>query len=164
MKKILFLALAAMLAASCATGKLSPEEKAAQASQKAQLIGAGIANRHFTVLATHMQPLGAPSRTLTYGYEVTVGGDTLKSVLPYVGRGYSVPYGGGSGLHFTTTITDYTSSHNPKGYYEVEIKARNEGQDYVYRLQIFDNGRTNITVISRERDQIHFTGDFDLSK
>lgn len=159
MKKLLLLAAAAMMVAACSTSHLTSEEKAMQQARTTQMVGRMIADRHFTVDVNYMQPMGAPSRPLSSGYRVTISGDTLISVLPYAGRGYNVPYGGGSGLHFTSKITAFNATHSAKGYYEVNVATQKEGDDLTYTLQIFDNGRSHISVISRQRDQITFNGD-----
>jgi hypothetical protein len=46
----------------------------------------------------------------------------------------------------------------------VEIKAQNEEDQYYYTLDIYDNGKTDITVLARERDQIRFSGTMNLDK
>lgn len=45
---------------------------------------------------------------LTSIYSVTIRNDSVFSQLPYFGRAYSIPYGGGQGLMFNAPIDQYT--------------------------------------------------------
>lgn len=48
---------------------------------------------------------------LTSIYSVTIRNDSVFSQLPYFGRAYSIPYGGGQGLMFNAPIDQYTMKY-----------------------------------------------------
>lgn len=52
---------------------------------------------------------------LTSIYSVTIRNDSVFSQLPYFGRAYSIPYGGGQGLMFNAPIDQYTMAMGKRG-------------------------------------------------
>ncbi|MCH4148827.1 MAG: DUF4251 domain-containing protein [Prevotella sp.] len=162
-KSLLFLGM--MLAVvACSTTKLTPQEKAQQRAQEIQQVNKNIQNRHFSIDIDYMYPQQGPARRVDFGYFLAVHGDTLNSGLPYFGRAYQVPYGGGKALNFETKLSSYNAYRVKNGLMRVEIKAQNEEDQYYYTLDIYDNGKTDITVLARERDQIRFSGTMNLDK
>lgn len=98
------------------------------------------------------------------GYSLVVRNDSLISALPYVGRAFSAPYGGGVGLNFSAPISSYNETTKKNGLREINIKVKNDEDSYSYRLQIFDNGSSSIDVQPIQRDPISFTGDMTFEK
>lgn len=133
---------------------LTKEEKAA----KEVVLRKAIENRGFVVDVDRMLPMSGRSRTLTSPYSLEINGEQVKSHLPYFGRAYSVPYGGGDGLNFEATVTDYTSSFDSKGKASVAFQAKTKEDQYSFRLEIFPNGSTSIQVTSVNRQGISFQG------
>lgn len=164
MKKLILLTLMALAVAACSTMRLTPEEKAAKEAREQQQLAANLNDRHFTIHVNYMQPMRGPVKQLTPNYALTLHGDTLISYLPYFGRAYNVPYGGGKGLNFTALATDYQVAKGKKGSYQVKIKARNEEDEFVYNIELFANGSASIVVYAHERDGIRFTGAMDLEE
>lgn len=160
-KSFLFLMMALALVA-CSTMKLTPEQQAQRRAQETLRVNKNVQDRRFSIDIDYIYPQQGRARSADYGYFVAVHGDTLSSCLPYYGRAYQVPYGGGDGLDFETLISSYNSYRVKDGIIRVEIKAANDGDQYHYVFDIFDNGKTSIVVSSRERDQIRFTGTMDL--
>jgi len=148
------LVLSIILTGCSASKGLTKEEKA---TKEAELREA-IENRAFVVEVDRALPTGAESRMLTSPYSLTIRGDTVKSYLPFFGRAYSVPYGGGDGLIFNSTITDYQSSFDKKGKALIEFKTRSKEDALVYRIQIFLSGSASIDVTSINRQSISFHG------
>ena len=99
------------------------------------------------------------SKSVSYGYSVEVRNDSLISYLPYFGRAYSVPYGGGKGLNFTERIGSYKEFQEKSGKRHIEIGLKNEEDTYLYTIVVFDNGKSSIDVQSRQRERISFSGD-----
>lgn len=95
---------------------------------------------------------------LDYGYDIRLSGDTLYSYLPYYGRAYSVPYGGGKGLVFNAPIQDYAVSSQKKGLTKMDIYVENDEDCYAYMMEIFDNGQVDLLVRAQKREQILFRG------
>ena len=99
------------------------------------------------------------SKSVSYGYSVEVRNDSLISYLPYFGRAYSVPYGGGKGLNFAERIGSYKEFQEKSGKRHIEIGLKNEEDTYLYTIVVFDNGKSSIDVQSRQRESISFSGD-----
>ena len=89
-------------------------------------------------------------------------GDTLISYLPYFGRVYWVPYGGGKGLNFMVTISSYEEWEKKNGLRHIEIGLKNEEDTYLYTIEVFSNGSATIDVMARQREQISYTGEMDV--
>lgn len=75
--------------------------EAEKAARKAALVEKALADRHYTIDVQMMYPQQGPARNVSGDYSLEVRGDTLISSLPYFGRAYLVPYGGGKGLNFS---------------------------------------------------------------
>jgi hypothetical protein len=108
-----------------------------------------------------MSPVKGASRHLTSNYALTVKGDTVVSYLPYFGQAYNIPYGGGKGLNFESTISVYTLSYDAKGTARISFQTRSEGETLHYNIQIFSNGSSNIHVSSTNRQAINFHGNLE---
>lgn len=122
------------------------------------------ANRQFTIdieRALPQVPIG--DVTLTSSYSVTVTGDTLKSDLPFFGRAYSLPYGGGNGLRFKAPITNYSVDSSHKDRHTIYIDAADIEDTYRYIITLFENGSASINVMPRKRSGIDFSGQFRVN-
>lgn len=96
---IVYLACAAMavwMLGSCA----SKEELAARRIELAKKVATALQERNFKIGVLMMYPPRGGARNVAYGYSLEVRNDSLISYLPYFGRAYDVPYGGGKGLNF----------------------------------------------------------------
>ena len=162
MKKVLFLSLllasAVILWSSCATS----EEKAAQMAQLSANVTNALNNRDYKIAVDRMYPMRGSSRHVSYGYSVEVRNDTLFSYLPYFGRAYNVPYGGGKGLNFTAPISDYQEYMKRNGSRHIEIGVVNDEDIYLYTIEVFDNGSSSVEVRSRQRERISYSGNIEL--
>lgn len=139
--RILLIVAAAMGLASCATARLTTEEK----NNLAQAIQTGISEKHFEIRIRMMNPQRGRSRNVD-GFSVEVKGDTLVSNLPYFGVVHSVPYGGGKGLNFESKITSYETTQAKPECTHVAIKSQNEEDNYVYTFDIYADGTAYLTV------------------
>lgn len=147
--------LLTLLASACSSSKgLTKEEKA----EKEAVLRKAIENNAFSIDVDRVLPMSGRSRALTSSYSVEVDGDTIKSHLPYFGRAYSVPYGGGDGLNFTSGISEYTVSFNAKGKAVVELKTKTIEDQFVFRIEIYSNGSASIHVSMLNRQPITFQG------
>ena len=159
MKKVLLSTVIAcstlVLLGSCATS----EERAARLAEKARKVASALNERRFTILVDRMYPLRGSSRSISYGYSVEVRNDSLLSHLPYFGRAYAIPYGGGKGLSFSTPITSYREYRKKNDLRHIEIGLANDEDTYLYTIEVFDNGKSTIDVQSRQRELISFSGE-----
>ena len=141
---------------------LTPAEKAEMRAKRAQAVEQALAARHYRVSVDMMYPRRGKAKNVSSDYGLEVKGDTLVSYLPYFGQAYNVPYGGGKGLNFTETFTEYHSKKLSNGATQVLIKVKNEEDVYNFTLEVFDNGSTSIDLNSRERESINYSGNMEL--
>ncbi len=133
------------------------EAKAKRQAELAEEIKEDMADRHFLIDVRQMYPQSAPAQTLASTFTLELSGDTLYSNLPYFGRAYHVPYGGGDGLHFTAEIFDY-KLRRVKDCWRTTFSTRHEGDTYVYTIDVYDNSAATIGISSNNREHISFSG------
>lgn len=164
MKKIfnlsLFISMAVMLLSSCATS----EEKAAQMAELSANVTNALNNRDYKIAIDRMYPMRGSSRNVSYGYSIEVRNDTLFSYLPYFGRAYNVPYGGGKGLNFTAPIDSYQEYMMRNGQRHIEIGVTNDEDTYLYTVDVFDNGNSSVEVRARQRERISYSGNVEFGR
>lgn len=151
-----------LLLASCGTSKTTQAERDVKRAERAVDVAAAIASQHFKVSVDHMYPSRGVPRTLNYEYDLRVSGDTVRSFLPYFGRAYSIPYGGGRALIFTATLTSYKVEREKRDMTRVSMKITTSEDTYDYDLEVFDNGNTTIDITSTQREPISFNGEMVL--
>ena len=140
------------------------EEKAAQMAELSANVTNALNNRDFKIVIDRMYPMRGSSRHVSYVYSVEVRNDTLISYLPYFGRAYNVPYGGGKGLNFTAPIGSYQEFMKRNGQRHIEIGVTNDEDTYFYTIEVFDNGSSSVDVRARQRERISFSGNLDFEK
>jgi len=121
-----------------------------------------IGNRDFKVDVNRAYPLSGRSINLTSPYALTVKGDSIKSYLPYFGRAYSIPYGGGEGLNFEGKINNYTVESGKKNATVITMDITSSDDRINYVVQIYPNGVASIYVTPQNRQAISFDGEVDL--
>ena len=131
-------------------------------SERAQAVKKQIESRQYTIEVNRVIPMGGRARELTPTYALSIKGDTINSYLPYFGVAYSVPYGGGQGLIFEASITDYSVNFDAKGTADISIRTRSKEDNYVYQIKIFENGNTTIHVTPNNRQAISYYGNVKL--
>ena len=147
--------MALVMLSGCATS----EERAARAAEQKKKVTTALMERNYKIAVDRMYMMRGGSKSVSYGYSVEVRNDSLISYLPYFGRAYSVPYGGGKGLNFAERIGSYKEFQEKNGKWHIEIGLRNEEDTYLYTIEVFDNGKSSIDVQSRQRDRISYSGD-----
>ncbi len=162
MKRIGFiiLALAGMMAAGCSATKPAASSEAQAAQQ--QHVDNMLQNRLYKVDFTRAYPMSGPAFALTYPYYMSVIGDRVESFLPYFGRAWSIPYGGGEGLRFNAPITGYTVKEGKKGRTEISFNARTDEDSYLFSLEVYPGGSSYLTVSPLQKQTISFDGKIDL--
>ena len=158
MRKYLLLLAASVMMAACVT--LTPEEKA----QLAKAVNIALDERHYTIDIQTMTPNRGATKNVASNWSLEVKGDTLISYLPYMGRAYNIPYGGGKGLNFTAPIKNYHESKGKKDERRIVIEVDNENDTHTYSLVVFDNGRADLDVQSREREFISYSGEMMMKR
>ena len=155
---LFFVISAAILLSGCA----SSEEKAAQMAELSAYVTNALNNRDYKIAIDRMYPMRGGSRHVSFGYSVEVRNDTLISYLPYFGRAYNVPYGGGKGLNFTAPIGSYQEFMKRNGQRHIEIGVTNDEDIYLYTIDVFDNGNSSVEVRARQRERISYSGNIEL--
>ena len=147
-------------ASSSATDGMTRAERKAWTAQQ---VRDKLAKRHYRIIVTMMQPQGFPARTLTTPHFVEIVGDSINSYLPYYGRAYAVPYGGGKGLNFEAHIKAYEEQrNNRKKLTRCRMLIKTEEDNYLYTIEVFDNGASTVDVHSQNRDFILFGGEMEI--
>ena len=159
MKKYL---ISAVILVAMLTGCATSAERLERQAREAAMVKEALQNRRYTIDIHMMHPLRGRAVNVTSNYSVEVKGDTLVSYLPYFGRAYQVPYGGGKGLNFIAPITGYQSETDRKGTTRIMLTSENEEDSYLYVLEVFSNGESSVEVQSRQRDRIYSTGRMNL--
>jgi len=157
MKKVFAIAAALCLLTACGAFRQTPEEIARIETQVQERLD----SRRFKVDVTHMQPNRGGFRALSSPYSLTINGDRVFSYLPYFGVAYNVPYGGGNGLHFDSTIDEYAEVAGETDRRTIIFSTRSEEDILLYQLVVFPNGRCTLNVRSRNREPINFQGTLD---
>jgi len=163
MKRMILGLMTAAVLCGCASYNADGTKmtKAQRQAMTAQLVTSMLDNHRYRIEVNTMIPHAYPSRPLTSLYTLEVHGDSLYSYLPYMGRAYHVPYGGGSALNFSAPIDQYDDYLVKKGQRHIDIYVQNDEDRYLYMLDIFTNGSASINVKSYNRDPIDFTGAID---
>lgn len=156
----LLLPLLAGCAMSTSEASADEEAKELKRAEVAEQVKCAVEDSRFYVDVRQMYPQSAPARTLTSAYSFEMRGDSVISFLPYYGRAYSVPYGGGKGLNFTATMSEYDVERGDECW-NVTIDVKNEEDNYRYFIVVFDNAATTIDVLSNQREAISYSGVLD---
>ena len=161
-KKIGILVAGIVTAILMACSTLTTAEKAERDAKTAQAVEAALNDRHYMVEIEWMYPISGRARNVFSDFMLEVRGDTLVSYLPYFGRAYDVPYGGGKGMNFVAPITHYHSAKSGNDATEISMIVDNDEDILQYRLKIFNNGKTDIDVESQKREAISYSGSMVL--
>ena len=100
---------------ACAASRTTEEQRRQELALTAQSVRKALDDRYYTIDMTHIRPRRVPTRYLNGGYYLHISGDSIYSCLPYVGRAYNVPYGGGDGLDFDGVVQQYRESRSTDG-------------------------------------------------
>lgn len=157
-RRVLFLIMVAMvMVTSCGTSDdLTKAEREALITRQVQ---EGLDTRHYTIAVDWMRPLGLRPRHVASNYELKVNGDEVDSYLPYIGEARHLPYGGGKALNFKGKIEHYSITYPTSNRSHIEFTVTNVEDSYLFRIDVFNNGKAYIDVIARERDSISFDGE-----
>ena len=140
------------------------EERAARAAEQAAKVRTALTERNYKISIDHMYPMKGGSKSVSFGYTVEVRNDSLFSYLPYIGRAYQIPYGGGKGLNFSERIGSYQETQRKNGLRHIEIGVKNDEDTYLYTIEVWDNGKSQIDVQPRQRERISYSGDMIFDK
>ena len=164
MRKVIVVIFSVCMLVACSTSKLTSEQKTVKRAQVTQQVRQAVDDRAYTVEMNYIYPQRMASRHLDYGYSLRISGDSIYSYLPYFGRAYSVPYGGGNGLNFKGVMDYYKVTRTKKDCTDVVLGVKDDGDEYQYTLNIYDNGTVSLGVFSRNRESISFGGQMTIKE
>lgn len=134
------------------------EKKEAEKEEMAAKVSEAVSAREYVITVDHAIPMQGRSVLLTYPYALEVRKDTVVSHLPFFGRAYSLPYGGGDGLNFTGTSMEYASGTGKRGSYDISFKVTTREDTFSFSLNIYPNGSAFLSVTSVNRQPISYNG------
>lgn len=146
------LALGAILLAGCSSNK------AQESRGEVPGLAEAIAAQKFVINVDMAIPASGRSRMLTSPYSLTIDSGRVNSYMPYFGRAYSVPYGGGEGLIFEGEADDYSLGYGRNGEATISFTVRTKEDSYRFNLDIFPNGSSSVSVNPNNKQPISFTG------
>lgn len=141
---------------------LTAQDKNKKEAEITHFVEKALEEQDYTINVDFMIPQQGRSRALTSPYFIKIKNDSIISYLPYVGRAYSVPYGGGQGLNFDAPIESYSSKKGKKDKTTISIKVKNTEDNYTYTLTIYNNGSTNVYVQPNNKQSISYRGKMEL--
>ena len=166
MKKLFIICCIVCTFMNCTTSYYSQDGRQISKEEYKSLVAEQVQDvlndRHFVIDVMTAVPQRGRTMHLSSGYSVRIKGDSIISSLPYFGRAYNVPYGGGKGLSFTEIYKDYKVSHPKDGLTTIIVVVDNKEDVYNYKIEVYDDGESSIEVTSRERDRMFYRGSLDL--
>lgn len=125
-------------------------------------VGEQVNGRTFKLEAGMAYPMSGRSIPLTTPYGLQMKKDSVDVYLPYYGRVYQIPYGGGEGLRFKAPVENY-SSKLKKDRYRITFEATTSEDNFRFSVDLYDDGSANIHVTMRNRQPIHYSGQLDAT-
>ena len=160
-KKQIFMLLLALLVG---IPTLSAQSKKEKKEQKKEAVKKLIESENYKIDVNTAMLMRGRSIPLTSSYSLEIRNDSVISYLPYYGRAYSIPYGGGDGLNFKAVLKEYSMKMDKKGNAVIEFIARNPEDRYEYRVKVFPNGSASIDVNMQNRQSISFQGELYIKE
>lgn len=163
MKKMKFVLATMLVLFTCTATTLfaqSKEEKKKEVATKVQTL---IESGDFEIQVNRAVPSGGQSKELTSPYEIEVENGNASSYLPYFGVAYSAPIGEDGGIKFEDLpMIDYKVKKDKKDKYVVTYKVNDGRNSYNFRIEVFDNGNSTISVTPSTKRAITFYGNLKL--
>ena len=159
MKRSFFTAFAAAIIfgfISCGGVKPTAEQQ-----QQQKILREKIQSQHYRFIATFVVPRGNfQPRYLTSEYDLKISKDTVEAFLPYFGVAYEAPADlTGGGIKFLSNDFDYRINPGKKaGNWIVNIRIRDQRNEILLFLNIWENGNADLDVMDTSRQSISFRG------
>lgn len=168
MKKYLFSMACALLAAIALNGYATSKEKAARKTEQAAKVKAALAERHYKIVVNSMADLSETdekrSPQLLSTYRLEVRNDSLITFLPHYGYNHILGEAGVGtrGLILYEPISSYQEELTKKSKRHIEISVEKEDDTLIFMIEVSANGNSNISVRSRRRERISYSGNLML--
>ncbi|MDL2243927.1 DUF4251 domain-containing protein [Parabacteroides sp. OttesenSCG-928-J18] len=164
MKKCKFMMLLGFALLIGGTQPLFAQSKKEKKEALAKEVKEQVESGSFTIEVDRALPMSGRAVHLTSSYSLELKDDSVRSYLPYFGRAYSVPYGGGDGLHFSAEMTEKDLKYDKKGNAEIRFQAKTSEDNYSFDVKVFTNGNASIQVRPVNRQSISFNGNLKLEE
>lgn len=129
--------------------------------QREQAIKEQIVSENYKINVNTAYPRRGRTIHLSSPYSLEIRNDSVISYLPFYGRAYSIPYGGGEGLIFKAPLDEYNMEMNKKGTAKVKFIARSIEDRFTFNLVLYSNGSASINVNMQNRESISFSGEIE---
>ena len=149
-----------LLAISGMSGIYAQSKKEIKA-QREQAVKEQIVSENYKINVNTAYPRRGRAIHLSSPYSLEIRNDSVISYLPFYGRAYSVPYGGGEGLIFRAPLDEYNMEMNKKGAAKVKFIARSVEDRFTFNLVLYSNGSASINVNMQNRESISFSGEIE---
>lgn len=130
--------------------------------QKEQAVKDKILSENYKISVNTAYPRRGRNVQLTSPYSLEIRNDSVLSYLPFYGRAYTIPYGGGEGLIFSAPLQEYAMEMNKKGTAKVKFTARSPEDRFTFSVAIYSNGSASINVNMQNRESISFSGQVEV--
>lgn len=141
---------------------LSAQNKQEKEKDKIDAIKELIESGNYKIDVSRAYPQKGNSIYLTSSYSLEIRNDSVISQLPFYGRAYSIPYGGGDGLMFKAPLDEYEVKYNSrKKNYRIKLKATTQEDTFNFNVEIYSNGSSSINATMRNRAPISYSGELD---
>lgn len=138
------------------------QNKKEKRKQKELIVKEIIESENYKIDVTTAYPRRGRMVPLTSLYSLEIRNDSVFSYLPYFGRAYSIPYGGGNGFIFKAPIEKYQMIYNRHGVAKAELTARSEEDKVKFYFTISPDGSSNIDATMQQRESIRFSGELAI--
>lgn len=156
MNRYIIIFMTAVMISSCSS--VSKSVRAERTDVAKREVKTNIDNKRFTIDVNMAHPSGGKSVVLSSSYDVRIATDSVYCHLPYFGRAYSLPYGGGEGLIFKGPTTDYMVEQGRGNSTNLSFNIRTSEDSYHFMMNIFSGGSSVITVQPNNKQAITFNG------
>lgn len=116
--------------------------------------------RAFTVRVSRMEPQRWASRSVAYGYSLTLRNDSVSVDLPYMGVAH-LPRLGDTLPRFTAPVSAFSVRKGRKGRVEVSFRAFHADSWYTIRVSARPDSRAGIFLSPSHAESIRYEGDWE---
>ena len=168
MKKYLISMACALLASMALNGCATSKEKAARKTEQAAKVKAALAEKYYKIIVNSMADLSETdekrSPQLLSTYRLEVRNDSLITFLPHYGYNHILGEAGVGtrGLILYEPISSYQEELTKKSKRHIEISVEKEDDTLIFMIEVSANGNSNISVRSRRRERISYSGNLML--
>lgn len=159
MKCLISLIIAVLTLASCATADKAARDQ--RRRDRAEKVAGAIESGRYRVGVRTAYPARGGAVQVTGDYGLEVSGDSVTVYLPYFGRGFTLPYGGGRGLNFKAAMAEYKVMRVKRDRTRVDFLTGNDEDIYRFTVDIFDNGQVTVDVQPQQRSRISYGGELE---